>query len=374
MTAGQISRSVGRVPRRRYVVLSTCSSVCCDWTMRSDVSASDAPGAELLELAAMAARLGTQDLRAALRSVTDAGVNLTGAEYGAFFYSGEDEQGGRLDLYVLSGAAAGAFPDEVPVRHTALFAPTFSGHGVVRVADVLTDPRYGGNRSVGIPPSHLVVRSYLAVPIVTPEGRVLGALLFGHRQADRFDDRAEVAAQAVAAHAATAAENARLLGAAHRARDQAEGTARRLELLQHITALLSNAASTAEITSRVPAAVTAALGCSGSHLMLVDDVHQELVGAPSAALPPHTRQAFSRVPLTVRTPSTQAALTGSAVLAVGDELLRFEGLPGRHRAGPAARKETRQVAAALVPPVEGPARRRPSCRSATETVRASLGP
>ncbi len=294
--------------------------------MRSDANGSDAPGAELLQLAAMAARLGTQDLREALQSVTDAGVHLTGAEYGAFFYSGEDEQGERLDLYVLSGAAAGAFPDEVPVRHTALFAPTFSGHGVVRVADVLTDPRYGGNRSAGIPPSHPVVRSYLAVPIVTPQVRVLGALLFGHRQADRFDDRAEVAAQAVAAHAATAAENARLLGAAHRARDQAERTARRLELLQHITALLSNAASTAEINSRVPAAVTAALGCSGSHLMLMDNVRHELVGAPTAALPTHTGQAFSRLPLSVRTPSTQAALTRTAVLAVGDELLRFEGL------------------------------------------------
>jgi hypothetical protein len=60
--------------------------------------------------------------------------------------------------------------------------------------------------------------------------------------------------------------------------------------------------------------------------MLMDNVRHELVGAPTAALPTHTGQAFSRLPLSVRTPSTQAALTRTAVLAVGDELLRFEGL------------------------------------------------
>ncbi|MDP9497807.1 MAG: hypothetical protein M3P46_09145, partial [Actinomycetota bacterium] len=128
----------------------------------------EVPDASLLELAATAARLGGQDLRATLRSVTEAGVDLTGAEYGAFFYSGQDEQGGRLDVYVLSGAAADAFPDEVPVRHTDLFAPTFAGHDVVRMADVLADHRYGSNASGGVPTGHVPVRSYLAVPVVAP--------------------------------------------------------------------------------------------------------------------------------------------------------------------------------------------------------------
>lgn len=295
--------------------------------MPGDAGQDDA-GAELLEVAAVAAQLGRQELRGALQSVTDAGVSLTGAEYGAFFYSGEDEEGERLDLYVLSGSAGAAFPDEVPVRHSRLFAPTFSGLGVVRIADVLADPRYGGNASGGMPEPHLLVRSYLAVPVVTPEAQVLGALLFGHSRPGEFDERAEVAAQAVAAHAATAAENARLLAEARRARDSAEASARRIELLQHITALLSTAASTAEIMSRVPTAVTAALGCSGSHLMLLDDLEQALVGAPSAALPAPTRQRFTRVPLAVSTPSTRAVLTRAPVLAVGEDLRRFDGLRG----------------------------------------------
>ncbi len=183
----------------------------------------------------------TDDLRSALQSVTDAGVQLTGAEFGAFFYSGQDEQGQRLDLYVLSGAAAAAFPAEVPVRHTALFAPTFSGQGVLRLPDVLSDERYGANRSRGIPDAHLPVRSYLAVPVVTGEQQVLGALLFGHSQPGRFDERTEVAARALAAHAATAAENARLLGAAQHARDLAQRAVHRLDLLQQITAVLARA-------------------------------------------------------------------------------------------------------------------------------------
>ncbi|SDQ15740.1 SpoIIE family protein phosphatase [Quadrisphaera sp. DSM 44207] len=277
---------------------------------RSDAGGG-AGAAELLELAAMAARLGRQDLHEALRSVTDAGVRLTGAQYGAFFHSGEDELGDRLDVFMLSGEPSTAFPDEVPVRHTALFAQTFSGRGAVRVADVLTDPRYGGNASGGVPDGHVPVRSYLAVPVVTPEGRVIGALLFGHREPGRFDERSEVAALAVASHAATAAENARLLGSAHRALEEAEASARRLELLQRITALLSTAVSTAQITRRVPAALTRALGCTRAHVLLLDPLPD---GARTPALVEAAARSFAAAPAAVRDPATRAAATGVPVL------------------------------------------------------------
>lgn len=268
----------------------------------------------------MASGLGRQDLPEALRSATDAGVRLTGAEFGAFFWSGEDADGGRLDVHSTSGAAAGAFPDEVPVRSTPLFAPTFSGSGAVRIADVLADPRYGHGASRGTPAGHPVVRSYLAVPVLTGGGTVIGALLFGHSRPGRFDERAEVAAQAVAVHAATAAENGRLLAAAHRAREQAEASARRLGLLQRITALLSTAASTAEITSRVPAAVTLALGCSGSHLLLLDAAGESLVGVPSDLFSPAVRRAHSRLPLDAGTPATRAVTSGAPARLPGGEL------------------------------------------------------
>ena len=51
-------------------------------------------------------------------------------------------------------------------RNTAVFAPTFSGDGVVRSDDITKDPRYGKNSPrKGMPEGHLPVRSYLAVPV-----------------------------------------------------------------------------------------------------------------------------------------------------------------------------------------------------------------
>ena len=51
-------------------------------------------------------------------------------------------------------------------RATAVFAPTFRGEGAVRLDDVTQDPRYGKSPPYfGMPPGHLPVRSYLAVPV-----------------------------------------------------------------------------------------------------------------------------------------------------------------------------------------------------------------
>ena len=290
----------------------------------------EAPGAELLQRAAMAASLGQVDLRQALQSITDAAVSMTGAQYGAFFYSGEDAHGGRFDLYTLSGESASAFPDRVPLRHTAMFSPTFSGAQVVRSADVLSDPRYGANATSGMPGHHPGVRSYLAVPVTTPDARVIGALLFAHREPGRFDEGAEIAARAVAAHAGAAVDNARLLGQAHRARQEAEATAQRLQLLQDITALLSTAACTAEIVERVPDALTTALGCSGAHLLVLDAQAGALVGVHSSTSPttsPTTSHHTPiRLPLGAPSPSTQAVLTAAPVSSGGAHLKSWAGL------------------------------------------------
>ncbi len=183
---------------------------------------------------------------------------------------------------------------------------------------MLSDPRYGGNASRGVPPEHAPVRSYLAVPVVTPDDRVLGALLFGHREPGRFGERSELAARAVAAHAASAAENARLYGAMRRAREEAERTAQRLALLQGVTSLLSTASSTAEIAARVPAALTRALSCVGASLYLLDPAAGALVGVPSPTLPPAARAALAHLPLERATPPTEAvALRRPVVVARG---------------------------------------------------------
>jgi PAS domain S-box-containing protein len=157
------------------------------------------------------------DLDRIVQIVTDAGVELSGAQFGAFFYNVLDEQGGSYMLYALSGAPRSAFENYPMPRATSVFEPTFVGSGVVRSDDILSDPRYGKNAPHrGMPKGHLPVRSYLAVPVMSRTGEVLGGLFFGHGKPGIFRYEHETALLGLAGHAATAIDNARLFAAARR--------------------------------------------------------------------------------------------------------------------------------------------------------------
>jgi PAS domain S-box-containing protein len=157
------------------------------------------------------------DLQRLVQIVTDAGVELTGAEFGAFFYNVANDGGESYMLYTLSGAPADAFAKFPMPRNTKVFAPTFSGEGIVRSDDITKDPRYGHNApGKGMPEGHLPVRSYLAVPVLTRGGEVLGGLFFGHADVGVFTERSERGLTGLAAEAAVAIENVRLTQAAQR--------------------------------------------------------------------------------------------------------------------------------------------------------------
>ena len=169
---------------------------------------------------------GELELERLVQTVTDAGVELSGAQFGAFFYNVVREDGEAYTLYTLSGASREAFASFPMPRNTPVFEPTFRGHGPVRAHDILTDPRYGQNPPYhGMPKGHLPVRSYLAVPVVSRSGEVLGGLFFGHSQPGVFTERAERVVTGIAAQAAVALDNAHLYQMSQRelaARKQAE--------------------------------------------------------------------------------------------------------------------------------------------------------
>ena len=168
-----------------------------------------------------AALAGELDLERLIQMVTDAGVELTGAKFGAYFHNVMDESGERLSLYTLSGAERAAFEKFGRSRATAIFGPTFRNEGVIRSDDILADPRYGKNAPHrGMPEGHLPVRSYLAVSVVSRSGEVLGGLLFGHPEPGRFTERHERLMLGVAAQAAIAIDNARLYQSAQREVDE----------------------------------------------------------------------------------------------------------------------------------------------------------
>ncbi|AWN44331.1 histidine kinase [Methylobacterium durans] len=164
--------------------------------------------------AALAAEL---DLTRLVQMVTDAGVDLSGAEFGAFFYNLTNEAGESYMLYTLSGVERAAFEKFPMPRNTEVFAPTFSGSGVVRSDDIRADPRYGRNDPHrGMPRGHLPVRSYLAVPVTSRSGAVIGGLFFGHPRTGRFKERHERLLVGLAGQAAIAIDNAQLFLAAQR--------------------------------------------------------------------------------------------------------------------------------------------------------------
>jgi PAS domain S-box-containing protein len=156
-----------------------------------------------------------------VQTVTDAAVQLTGAQFGAFFYNVEKPEGGSFMLYTLSGAAREAFANFPMPRATALFGPTFRGERIVRIDDVLKHRDYGKSAPYhGMPEGHLPVRSYLAVPVMSRDGGVHGGLFFGHATPGVFTHRDEMMVGGIATQASIAMDNARLFRDSQRAQEQ----------------------------------------------------------------------------------------------------------------------------------------------------------
>jgi PAS domain S-box-containing protein len=204
------------------------------------------------------------DLERVVQTITDEATALTGAGFGSFFYNVTDELGERYTLYTLSGAPKEAFSKFPLPRNTAVFSPTFKGEGIVRSDDILQDPRYGKTGPhYGMPRGHLPVRSYLAAPVVSRSGEVMGGLFFGHPEPGIFSERAERLLKGIAGQAAIAIDNAHAYKAAQteiierRKAEQALGESeRRLrEIIDALPAAVYTTDADGRVTHFNPAAV-----------------------------------------------------------------------------------------------------------------------
>jgi PAS domain S-box-containing protein len=152
------------------------------------------------------------DVDVILQLVTDACTKAVGAGFGAFFYNKIDEKGASYMLYALSGADRSHFDKFGMPRNTMVFNSTFQGIEIVRSDNILKDYRYGHNAPHhGMPKGHLPVVSYLAVPVKSQNGLVIGGLFFGHPEEAIFTEEHESLAVAIASQAAIALDNAKLL-------------------------------------------------------------------------------------------------------------------------------------------------------------------
>ena len=202
-----------------------------DITVRLQALADETEALEIINRtgALVASELNLDNI---VQAVTDAGVRITGAQFGAFFYNVIAPTGEQYMLYSLSGVPREAFANFPMPRNTEVFAPTFNGTSIVRSDDITADPRYGKNTPRrGMPEGHLPVRSYLAVPVRSRTGEVVGGLFFGHSQTGVFSARDERVMVGISAQAAIAIDNSRLFQKAQQElleRQQAEAELRLL--------------------------------------------------------------------------------------------------------------------------------------------------
>lgn len=145
-------------------------------------------------------------LESVLRDLARLGCSVLNARYGAVGVLGAD---GALERFVTAGM------DDLeieaighPPRGRGLLGAVIADGRPVRSADMRRDPR-----SVGFPPNHPPMTSFLGVPIHSG-GRVLGNLYVTDKTtADEFDDVDEWIATVLADHAALAVERAALSAA-----------------------------------------------------------------------------------------------------------------------------------------------------------------
>ncbi len=175
-------------------------------------------------LARMATALNSElDAETVVEKVMDAAAALCRAQFGAFVHEVLNENGESSLRYSLTGRSREVFSKFSMPQKAALFNPTFPGDDVVRLDDVTKDPRYPQSApSRDTAEAERSIRSYLAVPVKSRSGSVIGGLFFGHELPGIFTSIDERLALAVAAQVAFAMDNAKLLRAALRAEEAAE--------------------------------------------------------------------------------------------------------------------------------------------------------
>jgi signal transduction histidine kinase len=146
------------------------------------------------------------ELPALLQAITDATVDVSGAECGGFFR--KELPGESFTCQNVSGPLGIALEN---CSLTNIKELTGIDRPVFRVDDVLAEKRpFPINR-------RLPVRSFLALAVHDPSNKIVGALVLGHRSPAVFTERTERILTVVAMQASMGLQNAQLYGAAQAA-------------------------------------------------------------------------------------------------------------------------------------------------------------
>jgi two-component system, NarL family, sensor histidine kinase DevS len=163
-------------------------------------------------------------LPAVLQHIVELAAEITGARYGALGVLGPD---GVITQFVTTGVTAEerAAIGHIPVGG-GILGVLIADAVPLRLRDLAEDPR-----SVGFPPNHPPMRSFLGAPVAA-RGQVFGNLYLTEKQAaEEFDADDQRALEVLAAQAGVAIENAHLY-------QEVDDRARRLEAVRAVTGVI----------------------------------------------------------------------------------------------------------------------------------------
>lgn len=177
------------------------------------------------------------DIERLMQRVTDEATAFTGAEFGVFLYAVPASDGRARTMYSIAGVPRPRADPVLAADAAADAAAAIATQGkltlgpeageVIRSDDLPRDRHYSHLAPFrDVPAEHPPVRSYLAVPVISRTGRVLGRLFFAHSLPGIFTERDERVATGIATWASVAMDNAWLYEEERRSRAEAQAANR----------------------------------------------------------------------------------------------------------------------------------------------------
>jgi signal transduction histidine kinase len=209
-------------------------------------------------------------LPATLQRIVELAAGLTGARYGALGVLGRD---GVITEFITTGISTEARTAIGPIPHgRGILGVLIEDARPLRLHDIAEDPR-----SVGFPPSHPPMRTFLGVPM-TARGRVYGNLYLTEKHGgEDFDADDERALVLLAAQAGAAIEAAQLY-------EEANDRAQRLEAIRAISTAILAGTEPGELLGLIAGHARALVGADLATLALPVDDQRLVVEAADGLL------------------------------------------------------------------------------------------
>src|SRR5690349_3280340 len=232
-------------------------------------------GAKLRELIDASIALNSElSLDNLLQKIVEAAVSLTGARYAALGVI--DESGAALERFVTSGIdeETGTTIGDLP-RGRGILGVLIREAKPLRLTHLGDDPR-----SVGFPPGHPPMDSFLGVPVML-RGVAYGNLYLTEKEGGEFTDDDQELVTLLAAQAAVAIENARLYESATR-------WSRQLESLHEVVRSLAGEADVERLLGLVTARLRELIGARLVLIALPSGEGDARIAAVDGVEPGHT--------------------------------------------------------------------------------------